>query len=66
MLNETLKKRIRLYSAGERSRSKSERRRADAAEAARGHTEQVQERNRALPPASQFVLSDHEDILPME
>ena len=66
MLNEALKKKIRLYSTGERSRFKSERRRADAAEAARGHAEQVQERNRALPPASQFEFSDHEDILPTE
>jgi len=66
MLNETLKKRIRLYSTGERSRYKSERRRADAAEAACGHAEQLQKRNRALPPASQFVFSDQEDILPTE
>jgi hypothetical protein len=66
MLDETLKKRIRLYSAKERSQFKAERRRADAAEAARGHAEHVQERNRALPPASQFVFSDHEDILPTE
>jgi hypothetical protein len=66
MLNEALKKRIRLYSAIERSQFKAERRRADVAEAARGHAELVQERNRALPPASQFVFSDHEDILPTE
>jgi hypothetical protein len=66
MLNEALKKRIRLYSARERSQFKAERRRADAAEAARGDAEQVQDRNRALPPASQFVFSDHEEILPTE
>jgi hypothetical protein len=66
MLNEALKKRIRLYSVRSRSQFKAERRRADIAETARGRTEQVQERNRALPPASQFVFSDHEDILPTE
>ena len=66
MLNEALKKKIRLYSTIKRSQFKAEQRRADAAEAARGHAEQVQERNRALPPASQFVFSDHEDILPTE
>ena len=66
MLNEALKKRIRLYSIKERSLFKAERRRADAAEAALGNAEHVQERNWALPPASQFVFSDHEDILPKE
>jgi hypothetical protein len=66
MLNEALKKRIRLYSTRERSQFKAERRRADMAEAARGRAEHVQKRNRALPPASQFVFSDHEDILPTE
>ena len=66
MLNEALKKRIRLYSIKERSLFKAERRRADAAEAALGNAEHVQERNRALPPASQFVFSDQEKILPTE
>ena len=66
MLNEALKKKIGLYSAIKRSQFKAGRRRADAAEAARGNAELVQERNRALPPASQFVFSDHEDILPTE
>jgi len=66
MLSEALKKRIRLYSTLERSQFKAERRRADAVEAARGKAEQVQDRNRALPPASQFVFSDREDTLPTE
>jgi hypothetical protein len=66
MLNEALKKRIRLYSTKERSLFKAERRRADAAEAALGNAEHVQERNRALPPASQFVFSDREKMMPTE
>jgi hypothetical protein len=62
MLNEEQKRRIKLYSAVERNRIKADRRRADSAEAAlgRGHAEMVQERNRALPHASQFVFSDRE------
>jgi hypothetical protein len=52
MLNEALKKRIRLYSTKERSLFKAERRRPDAAEAALGNAEHVQERNRVLPPGA--------------
>jgi hypothetical protein len=66
MLNEALKKRIRLYSPKERSLLKAERRRTDAAETALGNAAHVQERNRALPPASQFVFSDREKIMPTE
>jgi hypothetical protein len=66
MLDEALKKKIRFYSPKERSLLKAERRRADAAEVARGNAEQVQERNRALPPASQFVFSEQEKDLPTE
>jgi hypothetical protein len=66
MLNEALKKRIRLYSTKERSLFKAQRRRADAAEAALGNAEHIQKRNRALPPASQFVFSDKEKIMPTE
>jgi hypothetical protein len=66
MLDEIQKKRIRLYSTSRRSQFKAKRRRADAAEAARGNAALVQERNRALPPASQFVFSDREEILPTE
>jgi hypothetical protein len=66
MLNEEQKRRIKLYSAGERNRIKAGRRLADSAEAARGHAEIVQERNRALPHASQFVFPDREAWIPSE
>ena len=66
MLDEEQKKRIRLYSPTERSQLKAKRRRADAAEAACGKAEVVQERNRALPHASQFVFSDRGELLPTE
>jgi hypothetical protein len=60
MLNEEQKKRIKLYSAAERNRVKAGRRGVDSAEAARGHAEIVQERNRALPHASHFIFPDQE------
>ncbi len=66
MLNEDQKKRIKLYSPAERDRLKADRRRADAAEVARGHAEIVQERNRALPHASQFIFPHSEAMLPSE
>jgi hypothetical protein len=66
MLDEELKKRIRLYSVREHESSKAARRRADAMEVADGHAEKVQERNRALPHASHFVFSDQEPLLPSE
>jgi hypothetical protein len=66
MISENQKKRIKLYSPVERDRIKAGRRLADAAEAARGHAEIVQERNRALPHASQFVFPDREESLPSE
>jgi len=66
MLKEEQKKRIRLYSVAERNRIKAARRRADAAQVARGNAEIVQERNRALPHASQFVFPDREELLPSE
>jgi hypothetical protein len=66
MLTEVQRRRIKLYSPAERRRVKSERRRADAAEVALGRAEQVQERNRALPAAAEFVFSEREEALPME
>jgi hypothetical protein len=66
MLTTEQKRRIRLYSPSERSRLKAERRRADATEVARGRAAEVQERNRALPHASQIVFSDREEPLPTE
>jgi hypothetical protein len=66
MLSEAQKRRIKLYSPRERSRIKAERRRADAAEVARGGVEAVQERNRALPPAKEFVFPEREEALPTE
>jgi hypothetical protein len=66
MLSTEQKKRIRLYSPSERSRLKAERRRADATEVAGGRAAEVQERNRALPPASQIVFSNWEEPLPTE
>ena len=66
MLSTEQKKRIRLYSPSERSRLKAERRRADATEVACGRAAEVQERNRALPHASQIVFSDREEPLPTE
>ncbi len=60
MLNEKQKARIKLYSVAERNRVKAERRRADLAETLRGNAELVQERNRALPHASEFVFPDRE------
>lgn len=66
MLTQAQKQRIKLYSPAERSRSKAERRRADAKEVAQGHAEEVQERNRALPPAWRFVFPEREEALPME
>jgi hypothetical protein len=66
MLNEAQKRRIKIYSVSERNRLKADRRLADAAEAARGKAEIVQERNRALPHASRFVFPDREEQLPSE
>lgn len=66
MLTEAQKRRIKIYSPRERSRVKANRRRADAAEVALGKIEEVQERNRALPPASEFVFPKVEEALPME
>jgi hypothetical protein len=66
MLNEKQKKRIKLYSASHRSRIKASQRRADAAESAGGNAAIVQERNRALPPASQMMFIDQEESLPTE
>lgn len=66
MLTEKQKRQIKLYSPRERSRLKAERRRADAAESSRGGAGEVQERNRALPPAKEFIFSEGEEALPME
>jgi hypothetical protein len=66
MLDAEQKRRIKLYSAGERNRIKAGRRRSDAVDAARGHADIVQERNRALPHASQCVFPDQEAWLPSE
>ena len=66
MLNAEQKKRIKLYSVAERNRAKADRRRADSAEAARGNAQIVQERNRVLPHASQFVFPDREAAPPSE
>jgi hypothetical protein len=66
MINETQKRRIRLYSPEERSRSKAKHRRADATDAARGRAEEIQERNRALPHAREFAFEELEEALPME
>jgi hypothetical protein len=66
MLKEEQKRRIKLYSVADRNRLKAARRRADAAEAARGRADIVQERNRALPHASQLVFPDREAVIPSE
>jgi len=66
MISETQKRRIRLYSPAERSRGKVKQRQADAAEAASGRADEVQERNRALPHAAEFDFSKQEEALPME
>jgi hypothetical protein len=63
MISEEQKRRIRLYM--DRSRFKAACRRADAAEAALGRIEEIQERNRALPHASQFEFQK-EEALPKE
>jgi hypothetical protein len=57
-LSAELKKRIRLYSVSAANQLKARQRRMDAAEAARGNADSVQERNRALPHASQFLFHD--------
>jgi hypothetical protein len=66
MISEAQKRRIRLYSPKEHSRLKAERRRADAEEVARGRAEDVQERNRALPHATELEFPEREEALPME
>jgi hypothetical protein len=66
MLSEAQKRRIKLYSPEERRALKAQRRRTDAAEVARGHAQELQERNRALPPASDFVFAEKEQALPTE
>ena len=66
MLSKAQKQRIKLYNPKARARSKAERRRMDAKEAASGRAAEVQERNRALPPAAVFVFSDSEEALPTE
>lgn len=66
MISETQKKRIKLYSAAERCKEKSEHRRRDAAEVEQGRAALLQEVNRALPPAAQLEFDDREDPLPTE
>jgi hypothetical protein len=66
MISEAQKHRIKLYSPKEHSRLKAERRRADAEEAARGRSEEVQERNRALPHATELEFPETDEALPME
>ena len=66
MISKEQKRRIRTYSPAERSRYKAVRRRADAAESGQGRAEEVQERNRALPHASQFKFQEGEEPLPIE
>lgn len=66
MISEAQKHRIKLYSPRERSRSKAARRRADAADVARGRAEEVQERNRALPHPTELQFAEGEEALPME
>ncbi len=66
MIDEEQKKRIGLYSPQERSRTKASRRRQDAAEIARGGAEIVQEKNRGLPHASEFLFPDREPLVPFE
>ena len=66
MVNETLKKRIKLYSVSDHNRMKADQRRADAAEVAGGNAAGVQERNRALPRASKMVFEEKEELLPTE
>lgn len=64
MLNKVIKGRIRLYSPKENDCCKAQRRRADADEVARGNATVLQQKNRALPHASQMVLCDLERELP--
>lgn len=66
MINEKLKKRIQLYSTSEHDRFKVARRRLDSADVNRGNAVIVQERNRALPHASQMTTQDREELLPTE
>jgi hypothetical protein len=66
MISKEQKRRIRTYSPAERSLYKAARRRADAAESALGRAGDVQERNRALPHASQFKFQEGEQPLPIE
>jgi hypothetical protein len=66
MLTEDQKKRIQLYSPKERNEIKAKLRRADEAEVARGCADELQERNRLLPPAVQCRFSDREENLPTE
>ncbi len=63
MLTEAQKLRIKLYSPSERANVKAKRRQSDAREVAAGRAEELQERNRALPPASAFVFLDSEKAL---
>lgn len=65
MLTDLQKGQIRLYSVTESNRKKSDRRRADAEEVARGNAEAVQERNRLVPPEL-LAFPDSEDALPAE
>lgn len=66
MIDNAQKQRIRLYSTSERGRIKSAQRRRDAADAARGNAAELQEKNRALPPVSDLIFDDREDVLPTE
>jgi hypothetical protein len=66
MLDEEQKQRIKLYSPAKRSRLKSQQRRFDNAEVRGGNAEELQARNRALPPAWEFEFADQEEALPTE
>jgi hypothetical protein len=66
MLTAKLKARIKLYRTADRTRAKANRRRSDAAETAGGNAEAVQERNRALPHASEFTFPNEEQSLPSD
>jgi hypothetical protein len=65
MLSAEQKSRIHLYNPKDRAREKAERRLSDALDVANGKLEEVEERNRVLPHASQFEFPRHEKALPI-
>lgn len=66
MIDDTTLRNVGIYDPAERARVKADRRRADVEAVRRGEADEVQERNRRLPHASEVRFEEREVPLPKE